>query len=190
MLDKKVDKLASVLKKYFLVFSLLGLVTGLSIYSILSYNSLLKSSWINIAKIRDEQARYLDNWFKERAMIINNIAFSKAVKENDLTEMKAVFKEQLGLTTGFENLGYIDREGNVLLYGQVEYTDVNVADRDYFKEAMRGKSCISELIISRFTNNQVVNVSCPVISDQGKFPGLFCTIKMVENNRNNFLLSF
>ncbi|MGI6144925.1 MAG: sensor domain-containing diguanylate cyclase [Peptococcia bacterium] len=172
MLDKKVDKLASVLKKYFLVFSLLGLVTGLSIYSILSYNSLLKSSWINIAKIRDEQARYLDNWFKERAMIINNIAFSKAVKENDLTEMKAVFKEQLGLTTGFENLGYIDREGNVLLYGQVEYTDVNVADRDYFKEAMRGKSCISELIISRFTNNQVVNVSCPVISDQGEISGV------------------
>ena len=172
MLEKKVDKLIRILRKYFLLFSLLGLGIGLSIYSILSYNALINNSCNNISKLREEQAQYLDIWFKERAMIINNISFCEAVKEENLTEMKALFKEQMGLTTGFENLAYADRDGNVLLYGQVECTNINIADRDCFKIAMQGKSCLSELLTSRFTKNAVVNVSCPVISEQGEISGV------------------
>lgn len=178
MPTKKEDKLKWILGRYFLLFSVISMVIGLSIYSVLAYDSQKNSSWENIIYLRDEQGRYLNNWFLERAKIINNISFCKAVKEQDLAEMKNLFKEHLGITTGFENLAYANREGNVLLYGDVEYTNISVADREYFRLAMQGESCLSELMVSRFTDNPIVIVSSPVISEQGQISGvIFAPLK-------------
>jgi len=172
MLAGKEKKLTWILGKYFLLLSLLSMLIGLSIYSVLTYHSQKNISWVNLTNLRNEQARFLGEWFWERSNIINNISFYEVVKKQDLAEMKVLFKEQLGITRGFENLGYADKEGNILLYGDVEYTNANIADRDYFKLAMQGVISVGEMTTSKITNAPVVTVSSPVISEQGQILGV------------------
>lgn len=171
MLGKK-DKLAQILKKYFLLFSVLSMFVGLFIYAVLMYNSLKNNCWANLSHLRDQKVKLLEYWFEERADVVKQLSFCSAVKEQDFTQMKILFREQLGAVAGFENLAFADREGRVLLYGEEENPSVCVVDRNYFRMGLNGQNCCSELVDSRFTENPTVIMSSPVISDQGEITGV------------------
>ena len=54
---------------------------------------------------------------------------------------------------------------------------VNVADREYFKTAMSGKVCVSDVIVSRSTHTRISTVSVPIFDVDGK-----TVLGMVQHN--------
>jgi methyl-accepting chemotaxis protein len=55
--------------------------------------------------------------------------------------------------------------------GQAKYPDGSTAalgDRDYFKDAMAGKSVLSSVIISRVTNSPVIIIATPIKNEQSQ----------------------
>lgn len=52
-----------------------------------------------------------------------------------------------------------DTEGNGLI------TETNIADRDYFKAAMKGEAYISDILLSRTTQKYTINVAAPIWKD-------------------------
>lgn len=45
---------------------------------------------------------------------------------------------------------------------------VNIADREYFQEAMAGRVCVSDVIVSRSTNTRMSCISVPIFDTDGK----------------------
>ncbi|GMB08839.1 methyl-accepting chemotaxis protein [Thermolongibacillus altinsuensis] len=75
--------------------------------------------------------------------------------------------------TSFEMIAIADATGQVHADGKA----VSISDRPYFQEAMKGKTVISDVVVSRATNEKVIVIATP-IREQGKIVGvLFGTVK-------------
>ena len=76
-----------------------------------------------------------------------------------------------------------DASGNTLgdsRSGGLRAKKINVADRDYFKAAVAGKSIVGKPVKSRASGNPVVVVSVPVNTKSGKFAGLFGAVLKLD----------
>lgn len=168
------EKFRNILNRYLLLLCFLTAVCGLTIFSIVSYSLHKNVCFMNLADIRDQQLKLIESWFKERDEEISQLSQSVAAKDNDLPQMKKLFQEQLGWSsTCFNTLAFADTQGKVLLVeGEQEYHEVNVADQEYYRLALEGKSNISETQISKFSGKFTIAVSSPVFSEEGEIAGL------------------
>lgn len=74
--------------------------------------------------------------------------------------MKVLQDEQKrAASLGFKQFGIVDRQGNAVLS---DGSRANVADRDYFKASLEGKSYFSSTIVSKVDNSVVFVVSTPI----------------------------
>lgn len=60
---------------------------------------------------------------------------------------------------GFKQFGIADKEGNAFFS---DNSNANVADRDYFKDALGGKTAISSTIVSRVDNSVILAYATPI----------------------------
>ncbi len=89
-----------------------------------------------------------------------------AIRNNtpeDLTEaaksLARVFAEMDGK---MDLIGIADAEGNILATQDGVGSELNIAERTYFKKAMKGNVAVSEVLTSKNTGMQVVVVAIPV----------------------------
>jgi methyl-accepting chemotaxis protein len=61
-----------------------------------------------------------------------------------------------------ESIFVVDLQGNALITNDGIKTGLNVADRDYFKQAVSGKAAISEILTSKLSNKPVVAIAEPI----------------------------
>lgn len=79
-----------------------------------------------------------------------------------------VQKDSAGLT---ELLAVSDASGKAIVTSSSATPELNVQDRDYFKQAISGNPATSEVLISRDSNNPVVVIALPLASG-GKTTGV------------------
>ncbi len=107
------------------------------------------------------------------------IAGRNVMRSWDWETQKAAMNQEIARTE-FIGIAIIDRSGNAT------YPDgkqLNLSDRGYFKEAISGKTVISDAIVSRATNEVVFIVATPLtnMNNQiqgvliGRLPGTFLT---------------
>ncbi len=60
------------------------------------------------------------------------------------------------------------------------YKGVNIADRDYFTAARNGNTVVGKAIRSRVTQQPVVVISAPILSDNGSFVGIFAMVLKIN----------
>ncbi len=168
------EKFRNILNRYLLLLCFLTAVCGLIIFTIVSYSLHKNVCFMNLADIRDQQLKLIESWFKERDEEINQLSQSVAAKANDLPQLKELFQKQLGwCSTCFNTIAFADEQGKVLLVeGEQEYCEVNVADQEYYRLALEGKTNISETQISKFSGKFTIAVSSPVFSEEGEIAGL------------------
>lgn len=168
------EKFRNILNRYLLLLCFLTAVCGLIIFTIASYSLHKNVCFMNLADIRDQQLKLIESWFKERDEEINQLSQSVAAKANDLPQLKELFQKQLGwCSTCFNTIAFADEQGKVLLVeGEQEYCEVNVADQEYYRLALEGKTNISETQISKFSGKFTIAVSSPVFSEEGEIAGL------------------
>lgn len=76
-----------------------------------------------------------------------------------------------------ENIAVTNDNGKVITINSGVTSDLDLSDRDYIKNALDGNEGISNVLISKETQNEVVAVSLPM-KDKGKIIGtLFATMK-------------
>lgn len=79
----------------------------------------------------------------------------------------------------FENIGLADSQGKVVAaFVASAVGKVNVKDREYFKESIKGNLFVSEVVISRTTGNAGFMISTPVKDGERIIGVLYGTIKM------------
>jgi len=85
--------------------------------------------------------------------------------------MKKIGKDYEGiLIAGKDGIIYADGIGG-------KFKNINISDRDYFKEAKAGKaSVIGAPVKSKATGNPIVGISSPILSPSGEFVGVIAMI--------------
>lgn len=91
------------------------------------------------------------------------------IKQLNIDESASIFSDLVKQNPNYKNLTLVALDGNVIASATGGYTNVNLADRKHFKEALsRKKFVVGEFIISRVGSKEPVFPSAiPVLDDKG-----------------------
>jgi methyl-accepting chemotaxis protein len=107
----------------------------------------------------DQGARYVQALVEARLSVLQEIADRARTRTMDW----AIQRESLKFDAynhGYLELGIVTRDG--IAHYVSDDTTANLADRDYVIDALAGKQAISDVIISRVTNQPVIMFACPI----------------------------
>ncbi|WP_258525809.1 methyl-accepting chemotaxis protein [Paenibacillus sp. YN15] len=96
-----------------------------------------------------------------------------ALKNEAFQYLSQIHKDNAGLT---ELLVVTDAKGKALVTSSSATPDLDVQDRDYFKQAIGGALATSEVLISKDSNNPVVVIALPLASGGSNQGVLLATI--------------
>ncbi len=105
-----------------------------------------------------EGAKLVESRVAETIKTLTAISVQKGITSMDWTEQQTILQEQLP-TTDFLVLGVVTPDG------KARYTDgseSDLGDREYIKKAFAGEANISDVLISRVTNEPVTMVAVPI----------------------------
>ncbi|MGB9662306.1 MAG: methyl-accepting chemotaxis protein [Moorellaceae bacterium] len=118
-------------------------------------------------KVAKQVAETQDSRIQARIYVVEALANRNVIRgiqgdrEATLEEkMKALQDEQKRAgSLGFKQFGIADKAGNTILS---DGSRANVADRDYFKAALEGKTYYSSTIVSKVDNSVVFVIATPI----------------------------
>jgi len=152
-----------------IIIILLG-VSGKSLYDYAMFQKEIKANidmTINakINKIVQLVNNKLEMWKKD----MNLLAANEAVKNLDWDRVNEYITRNKDMFSDYEMLFLANSAGDSNNNGG---TIANIADREYFKEAMKGQIVISDPLVSKGTGNLIVVVAAPVKNDTGNIIGV------------------
>ncbi|MGI6091673.1 MAG: response regulator [Negativicutes bacterium] len=155
---------------------ILVLLPSILLMAIFIYHSLLnttKSIYSSLNSVITIQEQTINRWFEERSAEIRAVAGWRDIKEQDLPAIQERIYNHMGPREDFINIGYADKNGNLIVEGTGQYINMNIADRTSFQEAKKGRDYISGVHESpgAGAGEPVVIFSSPVFGDDGEFKG-------------------
>ncbi|MFD0698648.1 methyl-accepting chemotaxis protein [Paenibacillus sp. GCM10027628] len=96
-----------------------------------------------------------------------------SAKNDLLAKANAVLQKSVQGTKGIQSLMIIDTKGTIVAGSNPDSVKGDRSDREYFKEALQGKSFVSDALISKSTNSLIVVFAEPVKDDDGTVIGVF-----------------
>lgn len=142
-----------------------------------------KDAEIEMKKMIQLQEVFIEEWFDDHLSNITALAKSKSVQEKDYEEMDQLFKTYKDNYTEYSGIMYVDHTGMTRATTR-EDAKINVAEREYFKEAAAGKSHISEVLFGRISQQQIITISVPVIDEEDVFQGVVIGSVKIETINN------
>ena len=112
----------------------------------------------NIVLMAEDGARLVRSRLDYHLVVIEGIANRNVIRSMDWDVQRPALENEIARMK-YLGMGIITPDG------QARYPDGSTAalgDRDYFKQAMEGKSVFSNVIISRVTNSPVIVVATPI----------------------------
>ena len=122
----------------------------------------------------DMQSTSLQRWFAINQNIIRSLAALPSVQRKTFENMFEDFRNFSRANSNFDSIVFVDTKANPVVQsgsGINTHPDINLSDRRYFKDAVEGKSHISDVIIGRTSGKPIVIFSIPLIGTDG-FEGL------------------
>ncbi|SDB25429.1 methyl-accepting chemotaxis sensory transducer with Cache sensor [Desulfonatronum thiosulfatophilum] len=122
----------------------------------------------NIPLMAEDGARLVRSRLDSYLQAMEGIANREVIRSMVWAEQRQALERETA-RLGYLGMGIIGSDG------QVRYPDgttASLADRDYFKQAMAGKSVFSDVIISRVTNQPVMIIATPIKNDRGTVLGV------------------
>lgn len=96
-------------------------------------------------------------------------------------------KDSIKGTKGNDIFALLDSKGVVVAATDESVMNKSMADRDYFKESMKGNSYISDAMVSRNSNKVVIAFSEPIKDLDGKVLGVFVSTLNTDFFMEKFL---
>lgn len=128
----------------------------------------------DIAYALDMQSVALQRWFAIHQNNIASIASLPSVQTKAYDDMFEDFQSFVRTNTNFDSIVYVNTEGRGVVNSTTGFNprpETDVSDRDYYKDAVKGKPHISDILIGRTSGMPVVIFSAPLVGDDG-FQGL------------------
>lgn len=133
----------------------------------LSEESLMAKAESDLIQSGSIGSLYLDSTISSKLQTLQEVANKAEIKSMDWNTQRVALKDDV------ERLGYLDLaivqpsgDASYVLSGEVS----NLREREYIKNALEGKSSISDVIISKVTGKAVIMYAVPIIRD-GKVVG-------------------
>lgn len=142
-----------------------GILQAVSIYT--ARKNLKEQVEQGVTALVGDNAKLIESRMETEKLIVENITDNMEIQSMDYTRQKSAMIDYLE-KTDFIGLGIVDMKG------QVKYSDdteADLSDRGYIQEALTGKTVISDVLISKVTNEPVLMIAAPIFSD-GTLTGL------------------
>lgn len=167
-----------------LAVTLIPLVV-VSILMFYRFNSMLISN-IETQEVRTatSNAEALNTWVEGKVSQINELIkahpeFKKMDMEEIIQTLKKINESDIEVETSV----VADKDGNSINDSNLK---VSIADREYFIRAKETKKvAISDVLLSKATNNKILSIAVPVLDDSNNFQGVLLSvvsIKALENS--------
>ncbi len=137
---------------------------------------------LTVAKSLTDQ---IDTWIGSKVSVLDNlIKAHPEFKLANAAEINDILKPIRESDPELETAVFVDIKGDAL--NVTNGTIINLADREYFQIVKSTKQMyISEVLVSKVTNNQVISIAIPIIDEGGNFQGLIFSqvaIKALEKS--------
>ncbi len=153
----------------FLAVSLIPLLIVSLISYVRSQQTILNQVNQELSSNSELQVTTMRLWLDERIDNLVTLAGTARVRTMDAAQVVDALDQYAKQWTAFDSIALYDLNGETVY--RTDGTKISVADRDYFLNALEGKTFISDPVVSRASGKTVFVVSAPVIKD-GKVVGV------------------
>ncbi|MFS0576992.1 methyl-accepting chemotaxis protein [Sporosarcina sp. 179-K 3D1 HS] len=112
-----------------------------------------------------DTAHYIEERFNRSFVELEALATNAAVESMDLTIQQAFLQKKLKVTDDYLTFAIITSDG---ISHYLDGTTADLSDRDYVINAFNGETTMSEIIISRVTNEPVMMLATPIDTATGE----------------------
>lgn len=124
----------------------------------------------------ENNATAFTDWLTARQDEIRYLASTSAAQQLDLAQLDAMMLSLSELHRYYDSIYIVSPEGigmagvtqegnRVVRLDETQARTFNVADRDWFREAVTGKPSFSQPVISRATGNRVSTIAIPIMNN-------------------------
>lgn len=125
----------------------------------------------HLMNMAQEEAKFIEASVDADKKYINALAQNQIISDGKTTlDEQISFFEAEAKRSGFELFAFADKEGQAVILNSSRESN-NVADRDFFKQALNGTPASSDLIFSKLDNKPVIVFSAPVYQN-GEIAGI------------------
>lgn len=159
------------LRFWFICFLVLLVLSTSYPFVILGKLQKREGAKIELEKMINLQQIVINNWFEEKLADIRSIAELPTFKEKDFAKMNEALEVFVNNHTEFSGMVYVNEAGKTEIdtSGPI---GLDLSDRQYFKEAKKGVTYITDVLIGRQSNKPIIIISVPIYSYTGQFQGL------------------
>ncbi|MBY0121776.1 diguanylate cyclase domain-containing protein [Bacillus sp. S/N-304-OC-R1] len=159
------------LRFWFICFLVLLVLLASFPFVILGKMQKREDAKIELEKMINLQQIVINNWFEEKLADIKSIAELPTFKEKDYKKMNEALEVFVNNHAEFSAMVYVNEAGKTEIdtSGPI---GLDLSDRQYYKEAKKGDSYITDVLIGRQSNKPIVIISVPIYSYSGQFHGL------------------
>lgn len=119
-----------------------------------------EKAMLQLADLRKE----ISTWISVRESVLTTIGQSADLKNGTPETALPYLRKLLTINREFDYLFISDLQGNIVT---TEGRRSNISDRQYFKEAMQGKSAISDVVLAKTTGKKTVIFAVPIQDQNG-----------------------
>ncbi len=110
------------------------------------------------------EAKIVESRLSERLVQLNTWAEMDAVKAMDAARIQP-FLTKVSKNAGFDESAYVAPPDGKTIAISTGGAGVALGDREYFKTAMKGEANVSDVLVSKLTNNLITMFVAPVVRD-------------------------
>ena len=122
-------------------------------------------------------ANYIYENIETSSLVIENIALQDRIMDDNISNKEKVKILESNIeVNGFLRLGIADKEGNVIFNN----SSTNIKEREYFKDAMNGKTVISNPMksVNEIDNGKLISVyATPIKNSKGEVNSVIVAVK-------------
>ena len=175
-----------------MLLPILGIIIiGTAVLQWLSYqkaaSTLEDEIFVGIQRSAQTAVMTLDNWIDNeydvmKDWVASDPLYAKAATFAD-PGLVSVLNEQLEQKLKdfdyFESVFLVNSSGDAVAAGPKSYRNLQVGDRSYFQDAMKGEDAVSPALRSKVTDNPIFVVAVPV-KQSGKVVGVLAGVLKIE----------
>jgi hypothetical protein len=125
----------------------------------------------NIQQTINLQQLVIDKWFEDKVSTILTISQMSDVRAIDKKKIKKALETVAEHQPEFSRIVFVNKQG-VTEIDSSGSPSIDISDRIYFQEARKGNSYVTDVLIERQSNQDVIIFSSPILDDEQKFQGL------------------
>lgn len=156
---KIADSISSRLLALFLILSLIPAIIISLVNFYFSKAQFTANTYLTLRQITTSMAENVNDWINSRLTQMDKDATASVLQSNDKEQIRAFVKMVAEQTIDANLVFFAGTDGMVIPSSGPE---VNISDRDYYQQAIKGKAAISNLVINRSTGKEGITIAVPV----------------------------